>query len=69
MLHGFYNAAEGASFLALVPPTRFGNIIKNYTDCLEMQYGFVVGEPSGEGFKVELDEVLRVIAMMESRVS
>jgi hypothetical protein len=69
MLHGFYNAAEGANFLALVPPMRFGNIIKNYTDCLEMKYGFVVGEPSGQGFKVALDEVLRVIDMMESRIN
>jgi hypothetical protein len=44
---------------------RFGNIIKNYTDCLEMQYGFVVGEPSPAGFKVSLDEVLRVLERLE----
>ena len=64
MLHGFYNAGEGASFLALVPPMRFGNIIKNYTDCLNMKYGFVVGEPRGDAFTVRVDEVLRVIDLL-----
>jgi hypothetical protein len=66
LLHGLYNAAEGASFLALVPPMRFGNIIKNYTDCLNMKYGFVVGEPNGGStFSVPIDEVLRVIDLLE----
>ena len=70
LVHGLYTVAEGGSFLALTPPMRFGNIIKNYTDCLEMQYGFVVGEPTGgsaspAGFKVSLDEVLRVLERLE----
>jgi capsular polysaccharide biosynthesis protein len=69
MLHGFYGAAESASFLALIPPMRFGNIIKNYTDCLGMKYGFVVGEPQGDDFKVDLDEVLKVIDALERRDS
>ncbi|MBC7171042.1 MAG: glycosyltransferase family 61 protein, partial [Polyangiaceae bacterium] len=58
MLHGFYNAAEGASFLTLNPPYRFSNILKSYTDCLGMSYGFVLGEPCEAGFRVRLDEVL-----------
>jgi len=65
LVHGLYNAAEGASFLALVPSTRFGNIIKNYTDRLQMKYGFVVGEPVGDGFSVRIDEVLRVMDLLE----
>jgi capsular polysaccharide biosynthesis protein len=67
MVHGIYNIADGGAFLALQPPMRFGNIIKNYTDCLKMRYGFVVGEPSATGFTVSVDEVLRVIDMLESR--
>jgi hypothetical protein len=66
LLHGIYNAAEGAAFVALQPPWRFGNIIKNYTDRLGMRYGFVVGEPQGEGFTVSLDEVERVIETIEA---
>lgn len=65
LLHGFYNAAEGARFLVLNPPMRFSNIIKSYTDCLDMHYGFVIGEPCEGGFHVKLDEVLRVMDMLE----
>lgn len=65
LLHGLYNLAEGGSVLALIPPMRFGNIIKNYTDCLQMKYGFVVGQPSPAGFNVDIDEVLRVIDLLE----
>jgi capsular polysaccharide biosynthesis protein len=65
LVHGLYTLAEGGSILALTPPMRFGNIIKNYTDCLGMKYGFVVGEPSPAGFKVNLDEVFRVIERLE----
>lgn len=64
MFHGLYTAAEGAAFLALMPPARFGNILKNYTDCLGMNYGFVVGEPQGTTFSVRLDEVFRVIDLL-----
>jgi hypothetical protein len=67
LLHGIYNAAEGAAFLALMPPMRFGNVIKNYTDCLGMQYGFVLGEAADGGFRVDISEVLRVIDMMTTR--
>jgi hypothetical protein len=67
LLHGPYTMAEGGSILALMPPMRFGNIIKNYTDCLGMKYGFVVGEPCDEGFEVKLDEVLRTIEMLEAQ--
>ncbi len=66
LLHGFYAADEDASFLVLQPPNRFGNIVKTYADCLGMSYGFVIGEPRGEGFHVHLDEVLRVIDRLEA---
>jgi hypothetical protein len=66
LLHGFYNAAEGASFLALNPPDRFGNAVKCCTDCLGMSYGFVIGEPCEGGFRVHVDEVLRVIDMLQN---
>jgi capsular polysaccharide biosynthesis protein len=69
LLHGFYNAAEGARFLVLNPPMRFSNVIKSYTDCLDMHYGFVIGEPCTGGFRVELGEVLRVMDMLEARAS
>ncbi len=70
LVHGLYNAAEGASFLTLQPPMRFSNILKSYTDCLDMHYGFVIGQAcEGGGYRVELDEVLRVLDLLEKRKS
>ena len=50
-----------------MPPMRFGNVIKNYTDCLGMAYGFVLGHPADHGFRIDVEEVLRVIDMLETR--
>lgn len=67
LLHGFYSAAEGARFLTLQPPMRFSNILKSYTDCLDMHYGFVIGEACDQGYRVDIEEVLQVMDMLDKR--
>lgn len=67
LLHGLYNVAEGAAFLTLQPPMRFSNVLKSYTDCLGMHYGFVIGQACERGYRVDLEEVLQVMDMLDKR--
>jgi hypothetical protein len=50
-------------------PSRFSNILKSYTDCLEMHYGFLIGRSCDQGYRVELEEVLRVMDMLDARAN
>ena len=49
--------ADQGGILTLQPPYRFNNIYKEYADCLEMKYGFIVGEQVEDGFQINLDRL------------
>lgn len=66
MLHAIYSAGDGASVCVLQPPNRFTNVIKDYTDCLGLHYGFTVGTESADGFFVPLDGMKRILDRMSA---
>lgn len=59
--HAIFSVADGASFLVIQPPDRFALAYKEYTDRMHMRFAFVVAEPAPGGFKVVIDEVLRLL--------
>lgn len=61
LLHGFFCMADRGTILTLQPPYRFNNSLKDYTDCLDMRYGFVVGKPVPGGFMIELEDLARTL--------
>jgi hypothetical protein len=61
MVHGMMVLEPGKSLLMLQPPNRFSPVFKRTTDRDDQHYGFVVGHPAGEGFRVDPVEVERTI--------
>lgn len=56
---------EGGAVVNIQPPTRFNNLYKDYTDCLGLRYGFVVGVPTHDGFSIDPDEIERTLDLLE----
>lgn len=61
LMPAFLSLAEGGSVLCLQPPYQFDNCYKIYADCLNMKYGFVVGEEMPDGFRVDLAELEKTL--------
>lgn len=59
--HAAYTLADHGSFLVLQPPDRFAMTYKEFTDCMSMQFAFLVGIPKQDGFEIPLDELCRMI--------
>ncbi|WP_299911121.1 hypothetical protein [uncultured Paracoccus sp.] len=50
--------------IAIQPPWRFDNVWKDFTDLLDMRYGFVLGEGDRDSFRVDIADVLRTIDLI-----
>lgn len=61
LIHGVNVLAPGGSLLVLQPPDRFVCFFKYLTDRDQQNFGFVVGTPDGEGFRIDPDEVERTL--------
>jgi capsular polysaccharide biosynthesis protein len=61
LIHGLFTMADGGTLLTLQPPDRFNNVYKDYTDCLEMNYAFVVGNPEPNGFSINIEDLARML--------
>ena len=61
MLHCIYTMAQNGGICVLQPPYRFNNVLKNYSDCLGMTYGFVTGGACEGGFFVDPGELIQVL--------
>ena len=61
MLHCVYTMARNGGICVLQPPYRFNNVLKNYSDCLGITYGFVTGRACEGGFSVDPGELLLVL--------
>ena len=59
--HAIYTIADNGAFLVLQPPYRFSMAYKEFADCLDLPFGFVVGEGSEAGFSIKLDEVSEML--------
>ena len=64
MAHAALTAEQGDAFLILQPPTRFMLIFKNLADREGLHFGFVVGTPEGDAFRVDPDEVERTLELL-----
>lgn len=59
--HAQYTMADDAALIILQPPDRFCMQYKEFTDAMGMRCGFLVCEPGEEGFKVDIDRLLRLL--------
>jgi capsular polysaccharide biosynthesis protein len=49
LTHGLLCMAPGTTVLAIHPPERFDAVLKDWCDCKQVRYAFVVGEPCEKG--------------------
>lgn len=69
MSHTQFTMADNSAFVVLQPPDRFSLVYKQFTDCLGMRFGFVVGEPSAGGFTIALDELKDVLERVDNALA
>ncbi|NOX82671.1 MAG: glycosyltransferase family 61 protein [Alphaproteobacteria bacterium] len=60
-VHSLFFLPPGAGLLAITPPNRFTLVNKRWTDLLNIQYGFTVGDAEEEGFSANIDDIKRTI--------
>lgn len=58
--HAIYSMSEDAAILVIQPPYRFATPYKEFTDCMGMRFGFVVGLPETGGFSVNMNDLQRL---------
>jgi hypothetical protein len=61
MSHTQYTMKDDATFVVLQPPDRFSTVYKEFTDCMGMQYAFLVGDKTEKGFTVSIDELQQIL--------
>lgn len=66
LVHGVNVLQPGGSLLTLQPPNRFVSYYKYLTDRDRQNFGFVVGTPEGDGFKIDVQEVERTLDLFPS---
>ena len=66
LMHCIYSMSLTGALCVLQPPFRFNNVLKNYTDCLGINYGFVVGSPDENGFNINTDDLLTVLEKLHN---
>ncbi|SCA64151.1 hypothetical protein SCG7086_CH_00010, partial [Chlamydiales bacterium SCGC AG-110-P3] len=45
-------------------PYRFGIIHKDYADCIGFRHAFLVGDPEGTGFSINIDDLKRMLDLV-----
>jgi len=70
LAHFNYAGNDNGAIITLQPPNRFNNVYKDYADCVEMTYGFVVGNigKSG-GFTIDISRLEKIISLANDRVN
>ena len=66
LAHGIFSMVDGGTILTLQPPYRFNNVYKDYTDCMDMRYAFVVGKQVPGGFVVDIEDLGRTLDKIET---
>jgi hypothetical protein len=65
LAHATYFLKEGGGLLAITSPDRFATGNKRWTDLLGMRYGFLVGDPSRDGFTADFDDLRRAVDLFD----
>lgn len=59
--HMVLSMAERGALVVLQPPDRFSMVYKECADCMDIRFGFVVGNKAPDGFTVETADLLRLL--------
>jgi hypothetical protein len=65
--HALYTLKDGGSVLAIQPPDRFFNSHMDWLRALDMHYGIIVGEGLGGQFRVDVNDLMRSIDLMDGQ--
>jgi hypothetical protein len=64
-----YPINEGGCIVTLQSPSRFNNVYKDYTDCMDMNYGFIIGDKSEKsGFTINLGDLENILNKVENSI-
>lgn len=68
--HFNYAGNDHGAIITLQPPNRFNNVYKDYADCIEMTYGFVVGD-AGDcgGFSIDISKLDKIIGLAVNKIN
>jgi hypothetical protein len=66
MTHGMLAMADHGHVLGIIPPFRFTMVLKDWSDCMGLNYGFCVGTMDGAEFKADLTSVGRLLDRMHA---
>jgi hypothetical protein len=67
--HSIYPIKDGGSIIVLQPPNRFSMVLKDFTDCLDMNFGFLVGtEKEGGNFEINIQRLDELIDKVENNM-
>lgn len=64
LAHGLFSMAPSGTLLVLQPPYLFNNVHKDYTDCLDLNYAFVVGDACEGGFSISMDDLKKTLDLI-----
>jgi hypothetical protein len=67
--HALFGMEERGAIVALVPPYRYINHYKDVADCFgTMRYGSMTGTGVAGGFRIDPDELLRLLERVEAAI-
>lgn len=67
LTHAFLAMAERGAIVAMIPPYRYINHYKDLIDCIgTMRYGSITGTAVEGGFRIDPDELLRLLDRVET---
>ena len=67
LTHAFLAMADRGGIIAMIPPYRYINHYKDLTDCIRtMRYGSITGTAIEGGFRIDPDELLRLLDRVET---
>ncbi len=64
LAHGLFSMAPEGTLVVLQPPYRFNNVHKDYTDCLDLKYAFMLGEPCEGGFSISMNNLKKTLDLI-----
>jgi hypothetical protein len=67
--HALLTMADKGVLCCLQPPSRFANTFKGYTDCLDMRYAMLVGYAAPGGFRIDLDDLSRLLEKIDTELA
>jgi hypothetical protein len=69
LLHALLTLAPGGVICSIQPPFRFVNVIRDYTNCLDMRYATILGHVAEGGFRVQMDGLKRLLDRIGSTLT